>query len=155
MIISSQVREHLKGPKSTYAGSRNKDFVCDIVRVIGVCVTGHDTVKFYIAEASAAKTVDNIRSNKLVNLSSTNIFTTESYQLKGRMINLKPGTSEDQAIVNDYIHQFDEDVAMVGFRPGLVKENMPHNPVVAIEFVVDQVFDQTPKVGTGKSIETV
>src|SRR5688500_16783477 len=119
MIISSQVREHLKSAKSSYAGSRDKDFNCEIVRVVGVCVTGHDTVKVFIAETSSAKTVENIRSNKLINLSSTNIFTTESYQLKGRMLSAKPATNEDQDKVNEFIHQFDEDAAAVGFRPGL------------------------------------
>ncbi|HUR30659.1 MAG TPA: hypothetical protein VMZ69_04455 [Saprospiraceae bacterium] len=155
MILANQLKEHLKSPKSTYAGSRDKDFNCDVVRVVGVCVTGHDTVKFFIAESTASKTLDNFKANKLINLSSTNVFTTESYQLKGRVLSIKAGTTEDQMLVNDCIQRFDEDVSTIGFRPGMITEKLPHNPVIAIEFVVDQIFDQTPKVGTGKSMETV
>jgi hypothetical protein len=155
MILSSQVREHLKTPKSTYAGSRDKDFTCDIVRVVAVSVTGHDTVKFYIAESTAAKTLDNIRSNKLINLSTTNIFTTESYQLKGRMLSVKPATEEEHQMIFGYMKLFDEMAASIGFPPGIVVNKMPYNPAMSIEFVVDLVFDQTPKIGTGKILETV
>ena len=101
------------------------------------------------------KTVDNLKANKLVNLSCTNIFTTESYQLKGKVLSIKPATEEDNESIKTYIKEFDAAAAMVGFRPGLIADNLPHIPAIVIEFVVDQVFDQTPKVGTGKTVEAV
>src|SRR5688572_23745026 len=147
MIVSNHLKEHLKGPKALYVGSRDKDFNCDVLRAIGVMVTGHDTVKYYLAESTANKMLDNLRSNKLVNLSVTNIFTSESYQLKGRMLQIKPVTGAEEHLIKEYIQQFDEAIAMAGYKPGLVAAHTPLHPAVSIEFVVDEVFDQTPKMG--------
>ena len=82
MILSSQLKEHLKGPKYMFVGTRDKDFNCDVVGVLGAHSSGHDTIKFFIAEKTAGKTLENMRSNKLVSLSATNVFTSESYQFK-------------------------------------------------------------------------
>ena len=155
MLLSSQVKEHLKGPKSSYTGTRDKDYRCEIVRVMGVISTGHDSIKFFIAEESGARTLDNLRSNKIVTLSTTNIFTSESFQMKGRLINFRPATEEENTFIKDYVTSFDETASKLGFPPGMISNKMPHQPAVAIEFVVDQIFDQTPKIGTGKLVSAV
>jgi len=155
MILSNQIKDHLKGPKSSYAGTRDKEFRCEIVRVVGVTPTGHDSIKFFIAEATGAKTLDNVRSNKIVTLSTTNIFTSESYQIKGRLINARPATEEENTFVRDYMASFDEAASKLGFEPGMLSSKLLSHPALAIEFVADQIFDQTPKVGTGKLVSSV
>ena len=155
MILSNQLKEHLKGPKSLFTGTRDKDFTCDAVRVLGAIASGHDTIKFFIAEKTAGKTLDNMRSNKLVSLSVTQIFTSESYQFKGRFLSAKPVNEEESNAILEYVNQFEEAVSSFGLRPGLIVDNLIYKPALAIEFVVDQVFDQTPKIGTGQKLSTV
>jgi hypothetical protein len=155
MILSNQLKEHLKGPKSIYVGSRDKDFNCDILRGLGAGAAGHDTVKVYVAEKTAGKMLENMRTNKLVNLSVTQIFTSESYQFKGRFLSAKSVNEDEAKAVLEYINQFEEAVSSFGLKPGLIADNLSYNPALAIEFVVDQVFDQTPKIGTGQKLSTV
>ncbi len=155
MIVSNQLKEHLKGPKAFYVGSRDKDFNCDIIRGLGAGATGHDTVKFYVAEKTARKMLDNLRSNKLVNLSVTQIFTSESYQFKGRFLSAKPVNEDESKAVLEYVGQFEEAVSTFGLKPGLIADNLLYKPALAIEFVVDQIFDQTPKIGTGQKLSVV
>ena len=155
MILSAQLKEHLKGPKYMFVGTRDKELNCDIVGVLGGYASGHDTIKFFVAEKTANKTLDNMRSNKLVSLSATNIFTSESYQFKGRFISAKPTTEEEAKGISEYIGQLEEVVASMGYPPGLIADHILYKPGMAIEFVVDQIFDQTPKVGAGQKLTTV
>ncbi len=155
MILSSQLKEHLKGTRAFYVGTRDKDFTCDIVRVLGAIVTGHDSIKFFIAVKTAKNTLDNLRANKIVSLSATNIFTSESFQLKGRMIVVKDANQEEDQFIKDYIYLFDEAVAKFGLPEGLVTKSVPYHPALTVEFTVVQVFDQTPKIGTGKLVSAI
>lgn len=155
MILTNQLKEHLKGPRFSFVGTRDKDFNCDIVRAFAISATGHDSVKFYIAEKTASQTLDNLRANKIVTLSVTNVYTSESFQLKGKMLNSRPVNDEEASEISEYIEQFEEIVTTAGHRKGLVKENFIHDPALAIEFVVESVFDQTPKVGTGQQVTLV
>lgn len=155
MILSAQLKEHLKGPKSLFVGTRDKDFNCDALRVLGGGSSGHDTIKFFIAEKTAGKTLDNMRANKLVSLSVTNIFTSESYQFKGRFLSARATNEEEANAVLEYVGQFEEAVSGMGYPKGLVADHILYKPALAIEFVVDQIFEQTPKVGTGQKLTTV
>jgi hypothetical protein len=40
--------------------------------------------------------------------------------------------------------------AEAGLLVGLTLKNVPYKPAIAIEFEVEQIFEQTPKIGTGK-----
>lgn len=155
MILSNQLKEHLKGPKALFVGTRDKDLNCDILRALGGGASGHDTIKFFVAEKTAGKMLDNMRSNKLVSLSVTNIFTVESYQFKGRFLSARPVNQEETQTVSEYIGQFEESLTSMGYKPGLFADHVLYNPAIAIEFVVDEIFDQTPKAGTGQKLTTV
>lgn len=155
MILSNHLKEHLKGPKAIFVGTRDKDLNCDILRVLGGGASGHDTIKFFVAEKTANKTLDNLRSNKLVSLSVTQIFTSESYQFKGRFLNARPVNEEETEAILEYVGQFEEAVSSMGYKPGLVADHILYKPAIAIEFVVDEIFDQTPKKGTGQKLSTV
>ena len=155
MILPSHLKEHLKGPIGAFVGTRDKDLNCDLVRVLGSMATGHDTIKFFIAEKTAGKTVDNLRSNKLVSLGATNVFTLESYQFKGRLLSIRAANAEEAMTVLEFVNQFDEAISKLGYPPGIVLNNLTYDPALAVEFVVDQIFDQTPKIGAGNQIATV
>ena len=155
MILSNQLKEHLKGPIGIFIATRDKNLDCDAARVLGALASGHDTIKFYLGEKFADKTLDNLRSNKLVSLSATNVFTLESFQFKGRLLSIRPTNEEESNAVSEYVNQFDEAVTKLGYRQGIVLDNTVYNPSLAVEFIVDQIFDQTPKAGAGKQLATV
>ncbi|HUR31760.1 MAG TPA: hypothetical protein VMZ69_10045 [Saprospiraceae bacterium] len=155
MIIPSHIKEHLKGPTGIFLGTRDKDLNCDLLRVLGASATGHDTIKFFIAEKSSGQTLDNLRSNKLVSLSATNVFTLESFQYKGRFLSVRPVNEEEAKAVFEFVTEFEEAITKLGYKPGIVANNVIYDPALAIEFMVEQIFDQTPKVGAGKQIASV
>lgn len=155
MILSNQLKDHLRGPRFSFLGTRDKDFNCDIVRAFAIYDTGHDSVKFYIAEKTAPQALDNLRANKIVTLSVTHPHTSVSYQLKGKMLSVRTATPEEATEIAQYIEEFEIVIHAAGFPEGLVKNNFVHDPALAIEFVVNFVFDQTPKVGTGQQVTLV
>lgn len=155
MILSNQLKEHLNGPKGAFLGTRDKDLNVDLTRVLGAAATGHDTIRFFIAEKGAGKTLDNLRSNKIVSLSVTHIFTLESFQFKGRLLTIKPANEEEANSILEFVNQFEEAITQAGYNPGMIINNMEYNPAIAVEFMVEQIFDQTPKVGAGKQLTAV
>lgn len=155
MIIPGHLKEHLKGPKGSSLGTRDKDLNCDLARVLGAMATGHDTIKFFIAEKGTGKTLDNLRSNKIVSLSVTNIFTLESFQFKGRLLTIKPANEEEINSISEFVNQYDEALTQAGYKPGMIINNTEYDPSLALEFMVEYIFDQTPKVGAGKQLTAV
>lgn len=75
--------------------------------------------------------------------------TTRSVQLKGRSGPPEPADSRDRAAYASYCDLFFTAVSDADGRPRHLLDRMRPPKVVACNFVVDEVFDQTPGPGAG------
>jgi hypothetical protein len=65
---------------------------------------------------------------------------------------VEPANEEDIALIEDITLTFNGILTESGYPANMIANYSRYHAPLAIEFVVDQVFDQTPKIGTGKLI---
>jgi len=79
------------------------------------------------------------------------VMSAESYQFKGKFINAAKANEEDMAFFDQYMTGFDDLVAALGLNRGIVY-TYPHSSMICITMEVQEIFEQTPKKGTGQKI---
>lgn len=152
MQINEDLKKFLQGVNGQGLGTRDKDLTPSYNRIIAAKASGNNTIKFTIAKQTAAQAIKNLRENKMVSLVQANILNFECYQFKGSYISHHDSTSEEKADVENYFNKMNEALIKIGVQDGLVY-NFPHDPTITIEFEVEQIFEQTPKIGTGNLIK--
>ena len=101
---------------------------------------------------AAAVEVPGLASGASLALTSADVRTLRSLQLKGRTVGLEPPTADDLRTASAY---FDSFATAVGETDGtsrhLLERLVPDAYVVAV-VVVDEVFDQTPGPSAGAAL---
>jgi hypothetical protein len=57
--------------------------------------------------------------------------------------------------MKNYIEEMDKMLIALGYSIKGLLTDTKYAPAWSVEFSVDQIFDQTPKIGTGKLVTTV
>lgn len=80
--------------------------------------------------------------------------TETAMQIKGRRITLSSATPEEVAYVQNYCQRFIDGIAHIGHNRDFAQAYMAVDPdeVVALSFVPDVVFEQTPGPGAGRAV---
>jgi len=151
--ITLELKEFIEGPVGISAGTRNSELKPEYCRVLGAHALENDVIKFFIAKSTAGETLNNIEDNKLISINFANIFSSESYQFKGENIKFADCDETDQKRVDEYMSAFNDCLIKIGFTEDLIYK-WPSNPCIAIEMKVEDIFDQTPRIGAGNKITT-
>lgn len=154
MILSARLKEHLSQPLALWVGSRDSDFRPEGVRAVMVDIRQHNILRLFVQKEQAEQTIHNLRDNKRISLASVDPATLESYQFKGTFIKVGDVTDDEVERIDELKVLFNEVLLNWGLPDGIVN-NLPIFPAVAIEFEIDQIFDQTPKQGTGQLISAM
>ncbi|HLF65558.1 MAG TPA: pyridoxamine 5'-phosphate oxidase family protein [Saprospiraceae bacterium] len=155
MLLPNQLKQFLLEPRFYWMATRNQDFICEIHRVLGVQVAGTDILRIFIYQGTASRTKENLLANKLIAFSVTSGFTFESYQIKGKLLEIRPVNEEEEVLMKNYIVEMDKMLVALGYSVSGVLTETLYTPAWSVEFSIEQVFDQTPKVGTGKLLTSV
>lgn len=156
MIFPVRLKEYFQRPKFYCLTTRDKNYDCDILRGLGVKLSGPDTMVVFVYAGTAGRSLENLKENGLISLACADGATHESYQLKGKQLEVRPATAEEQEFIQQYLHDLDEMyVEYGGMTGGVIIDAVAHDPALALEFEVEEIFDQTPKVGTGKLMTSV
>ncbi|MGE5452471.1 MAG: hypothetical protein ACM3VZ_11595 [Acidobacteriota bacterium] len=80
--------------------------------------------------------------------------TETAMQIKGRQVQLSAATPDQIAYVQGYCHRFVEGVTRIGHNRDFAKAYMAIEPdsMVALSFVPEQVFEQTPGPQAGRPV---
>lgn len=155
MLLLNQLRKYLQEPRICFLATRDENLICEINRVLGIQLSSPNSMRIFVYEGTAEKTRKNLQANKVIALSITNGFTHESYQIKGKLVELRHVNAEERVLVSNYILDFEAMAVASGIPEGIALNQLPHSPALMIEFEVEQIFDQTPKIGTGKLLTAV
>ena len=82
---------------------------------------------------------------------SAAVRTLSSIQLKGRITSAGPSTAVDQEVRVGYCNSYYEAVQEVDFISREMMERMEPDELVAVEFVVQEVYDQSPGPLAGRA----
>jgi len=150
-MITPELKQFIEGPQGMSMGTRDSNMVPEYTRVLGAWITDSGTLKVQIAKIPADRALSNLDDNGQIAITMANPPSFECYQLKGKFLGYSDSTEEDRERLNRYLEIFDVEVQGLGVPAGAIF-SWPNSPSVVIEIEVQEIFDQTPKIGAGNSI---
>jgi hypothetical protein len=134
-------------------GTRNADMVPRAHYVSGwVVEADRETINCSIAESHTANLVRNLEDNQQIAMTIEQLGSHETYQFKGRFIDVHQPDDKDLAAVEQIRERFTEFMSpRVGGDGELCGHYIAH-PGIVVRFSVSEIFLQTPGPGAGKRL---
>jgi len=158
VLISDELKAFLEGPVSVLVGTRDSRLVPEITRAWGPRISeGRQQISLCVPLATSDKTLDNIESNGQIAVAFCLPTNYRTIQMKGRRAMAAQPDSADLAAVEVHRDAF----AVVNESLGVTRERVETfwraetetaPALVKISFAPQQIFDQTPGPGAGKSL---
>lgn len=150
MALTEKLIAYIHQGNGMFMATRDANKKPEIHRVLGAKVIDGNHIKFYFDGPTARRITDNLSENHMFAVvTCSNTF--ESYQFKGRSLKFSQATEEDNQDIMDYFQKFSDLMLVFGLLEGLVY-NYPHTQMMCVMMEVEDVFEQTPKVGTGQKV---
>ena len=144
----------LAQPLAFWAACTDQQNVVDVVRCIGLApLNDYDTITFFIPEKYSENFIQNLYTNKPLTFLGCALVNYESYQYKGTFKSLRSCTEDEVEIQRLYMETFSDLTELIGLAKEPVYKAYFHLPSVAVSMKVDEIFEQTPRQGTGKLLE--
>ena len=110
-----------------------------------------DELLIFIRPAQAEQVAANLRDNGLVAVLLSVALTHETFQLKGRVIDIVDAPASDEPLMRARLEQSCSEGERMGVPRRLV-ERLEHWPALVIRVKVEQIFRQTPGPGAGDRV---
>lgn len=150
MILSEKLKAYIEGGHGMGMGTRDASMKPEYQRVLGASVVDENHIKFFFDGKTAGRVMQNMEQNQMVSIVMCS-FTFESYQFKGKSIRWAEATPSELQQVDEYLKRFMENMRGFGLAVDFVY-NYPHSLMMALLMEVTDVFEQTPKIGTGQKV---
>ncbi len=156
--IGDELKTFLEGPVSVLVGTRDSRLMPEITRAWGPRVSeDRRCVSLCVPLATSRKTLDNLEANGKISVAFSLPTNYRTFQLKGRHVTASEPDSADLAVVERHRDAFTQVNEPLGQSRRQVEafwraEIETSTLLVKILFVPEQVFDQTPGPGAGKSL---
>jgi len=158
VLIDDELKAFLEGPVSVLVGTRDSRLVPEITRAWGPWVSeDRQRVSLCVPVATSRKTLDNVEGNGVVAVAFSLPTNYKTIQLKGRRATAAEPDATDLSAVERHRDAF----AAVNEPLGQPRERVEafgraeietSAVLVKIIFVPEQIFDQTPGPGAGRSL---
>jgi hypothetical protein len=150
MQITDRIRDYLQLGIGMGMGTRDANLTPEYQRVLGCQLVDNNHVSFYFDLPTSRNTIRNLEANgEMVIVGCSNTF--ESYQLKGKAIRWAKATPDEINNFGEYMIRFSNAMQVFGL-PAEAVYVYPHSEMMSVLMEVEQIFEQTPKVGTGEKI---
>ena len=150
MELSQKLIDYVHSGNGMAMGTRDASMVPEFQRVLGARVVDGNHILFFFDGPTARHTIRNLEQHPLFSVTTcSNTF--ESYQFKGTAIRWAEATDEENEMVKQYLKKFNDAMIVFGLRDRLVY-NYPHTKMMTVMMEVTDVFEQTPKTGTGQKV---
>ncbi len=155
IALSAAQVEFLQGNVVIYAASTDGNCQTNIARVAGCRIDGNDRVTIFVAAASAAALLADVRDNGALAVVFCQPHTEKAVQLKSCDAQVVALTRDDYYLMSDYQQRIVNQILPVGFAPEMLRSFFapPRSDAVAICFTPYAAFDQTPGPNAGILLE--
>jgi hypothetical protein len=117
-------------------------------RAWSAAIVGEDRVRVLVS-ADDPVVVDGLRPGAVVAVTGADVRSLRAVQLKGVLGAVDPPDAPDLASLEAHAERFFDEIHATDGNPvELLRRLLPHQ-VVAVEVVVDEVYDQSPGPGAG------
>ena len=151
MKFSDKVKHYINGPHGITMGTRDDSLKPEYHRVLGARVIDDRHLKVFIDRKTAGRTFQNLEDNQVMSFVMCSLENFESFQFKGRSVNWREMTEEEHQQFDEYMHGLNEGCVRMGFPDQLIL-NYPHSDMITLEMEVEEIYEQTPKIGTGQRV---
>ncbi|MCA9647298.1 MAG: pyridoxamine 5'-phosphate oxidase family protein [Polyangiaceae bacterium] len=153
VALPEDLVEFLESGVSMILATRDAELRPEVLRGLGALVAAdRQSITLFLNAALSARTLDNIRANGRIAVAFSRIHDHRTVQLKGRVLEVRDVTPQQQPELERYRVAFAEQVAMTGL-PRSVTRRMRISPSVALSIEFDEGFDQTPGPAAGRPME--
>jgi pyridoxamine 5'-phosphate oxidase-like protein len=156
VTIGDELKTFLEGPLSVLAGTRDSRLLPEITRAWGPRVSEDgQRVSLCVPLATSRKTLDNLEANGQIAVTFSLPTNYQTVQLKGRHATAAEPDRADLAAVERHREAFaavNESLGQSRVEAFWLAETETSAALVKIVFAPEQVFDQTPGPGAGRSL---
>ncbi len=153
-ILSDKLIANIeRSTTSFWLCNANQNLETDMVRLMGARIEAdrsHITV--YVPVKQGKTVISNLHTTNKISLLTADVYSYESYQLKGKFLSSRDCTEEEAAFQREYVNKFTDALATQGFPKNSLPEVYLQQPCIALRMLVEEIYEQTPKKGTGKKL---
>lgn len=153
VLIPPDLVEFFESGVSILVGTRDASLVPDAARGVGAVVhpdNRHLTV--FLPTEVAERPIVNVRETGIVAVAFSHALDHHSTQVKGRVVEVRPGREEERELCTRYKVALTEVLAVTGV-PRAVIRTVTVWPATAITLEVQDLFQQTPGPGAGERLQ--
>ncbi len=137
-----------------YLASLNDKQFCDVCRISGIYITNQGSVKIIYMPSLSPNLLNNLQRTPQMTVTIVSAYTFECYQLKGKYLSQENLKASDEKFKNTYLQGMTEVIRDMGYKMEKVLSGKYCKlDVQAILMEVEEIFEQTPKEGTGEKIK--
>jgi hypothetical protein len=153
-VLPADLADFLESGVSILVGTRDMGLRPATARAMGASV-GRElrTLTLYLPEATAERTLANLRDNGQIAMTFSRAIDHRSIQIKGKCTLIRAGTVEDRAVQERYRALLIESLALIGL-PRSELERATYWPSVAVEVDVGELYEQTPGPQAGSPLSS-
>ncbi|HYD10320.1 MAG TPA: pyridoxamine 5'-phosphate oxidase family protein [Acidimicrobiales bacterium] len=152
-MIGTDEIKMLESPVSTVVGTVDATGMPHASRAWGTWVLDGGRRMRFLVPAADTRTAENVRATGLVAFTGTVVNTLRSVQVKGRNgVVDGPATGDDRVLHERYSNAFFQAVHESDGMDVVALRNLLPDALVAVEFEVEEVFDQTPGPTAGAKL---
>lgn len=146
------IAEFLKRGLCVLVATRDASLMPHCVTGSTVIFTGPGRGVVLLPLFESAPALANLRANGAIAVLVEEPTTHRGIQMKGRSLALREATAPELKQAAEFVARTKAELSTIGFAP-TVLERMNFMPCTAVEFAVEQVFEQTPGPGAGRAVE--
>jgi hypothetical protein len=152
--LNERLVECIEGQSSSiWLSNNNAMLQTSIVRVMGAKVEENKQhIIMYVPTVLGAELLQNLSFTSKLTFLTAAIFTYESYQIKGSYVSQQACTEKDIDFQRQYIHGFTDALACQGLSKEKGFKAYYQQPSIALRLRAEEVYEQTPKQGTGQKL---
>ena len=126
--------------------------MCDFCRTCGLWVTDDEYLIVIITPSLTKSLLNSMQSNLNVACTIVNAYTMESYQFKGIYLEHRALIAEEEKLKQACMQGIHDVLNGMGFEYGESYKKYADLDGIAVKMKVNEIFEQTPKKGTGGKI---
>jgi hypothetical protein len=151
-VFNSDVMSILEAGTSLIVGTVGADGEPRATRAFALTIVDDDANRVrVVVSADDPVAVDHLRTGAIA-VTAADVRTLRSVQLKGLVTAVEPPTEEDIETMEEHTALFMQAVAESdGHDLGVIRRMLAEQ-VVSVEFVVDELFNQSPGPGAGSPV---
>lgn len=139
-----------------YLASLNNNQFCNVCRSSGIYVIDQEFLKIIYMPALSPHLLKNLQINPQMTVTILSNYTFECYQFKGKYCFHENISDEDERFKDKYLQGMIAVIGEQGFNlDKVLKGKYIKLDVVTIIMKVEEIYEQTPKTGTGNKINLI